>query len=324
VRKRSAIAILLVLLALAAMACASEVEEGTATLPEGIDSALLPSAELGGYMYFNTNRTVDIATERFLTSDLADVLPAGVPATLRLRRATIAVSSSPEEFGGTLEFTGEADAEVAWDLYQSAGVRDEFWGLQDQTKVHVVRGDTPWAEAVRSQLESGQLVPFTDHDPVAWNLITNLPKSDSRPLAVGIMTLEDELIQELASQGGIRLFGLNTVFSLIKVDNVAFGAYADSDLTVPASIGDEFFQEAGVGVVFVSKSGYPGFLVSYLLRSVANRIGLETIEIGDTNARYRQLDNLHVVLKNRGSLLYVAVAASQSDAERLILGALSD
>jgi len=321
---RYGIATLFAILMLAGIACATDVDEGKATLPEGIETAMLPDADLGGYVYFNTNSSIDVAAERFLTSDLADVLPIGVPKSLRLSRATIAVASSPEEFGGTLEFASDSDAETAWDLYQATGTQDEFWGLLDQNKVHVVRGETAWSTTVKTQLEFGPLVPFDEYDPIAWNLITNLPKSDARPLAVGVMTLEDELIQELASQGGIRLFGLNTVFGLIRVDNVAFAAYADANLTVPASIDDEFFLESGVGVVFVSKSGYPGFLVSFLLRSVSNRIGLETIEIGDTNARYRELDNLHVVLKNKGNLLYVAVAGSQPDAERMILGVLSE
>ena len=58
--------------------------------------------------------------------------------------------------------------------------------------------------------------------------------------------------------------------------------------------------------------------------ALGGRAGLELIELGDTNARYRTIDDLHMVVKNRGSLVYAALAGSRSAAEDLILSAIAD
>ena len=58
--------------------------------------------------------------------------------------------------------------------------------------------------------------------------------------------------------------------------------------------------------------------------TASGRAGLELVELGDTNARYRMIDDLHMVVKNRGSLVYAALAGSRSAAEDLILSAIAD
>ena len=50
---------------------------------------------------------------------------------------------------------------------------------------------------------------------------------------------------------------------------------------------------------------------------------MELIEIGNTNARYREIDGLHLVIKNRGSFLYAALSTTKADAVELILSAVA-
>ena len=320
VLKRSGPTVLLAvsLFALLGVACSSTISEGSATLPVGIESARLPTNELAGYMYFGANPPVGVATERFATSSETAVLADG-PDSLRLSKATIAMGASIGEFGGTLEFASQDEAQFAWNLYQSK-VQEDFWVKLDSARVHVVRGQSPWASAVREQIESGGLVGLKEHDPEIWTLITNLPESTDRPpLAVGVLTLDGDLIKDLASAEGIRLFGLDNVFGFVKVDSLVFGVYADSPSTVPEALDNEFLTEADVGLFFVSNSGYPGFVVSFLLGTVGGRVGLETIDLGDSKAHYRTLDDLHLVVNNRGSLVFAALAGTRTEAERLML-----
>ena len=123
----------------------------------------------------------------------------------------------------------------------------------------------------------------------------------------------------MASAEGIRLFGLENVFGFVDVDRVAFGLYADAPSTVPEVLDKEFLLEADASVFFVSNSGRGGFVVSFLLGTVGGRAGLETIELGDTEAHYRTLDDLHLVVKNRGSLVFAALAGTRAGAESLML-----
>ena len=306
------------LLALLGVACSTTITEGNATLPVGIESAMLPTNELAGYMYFGADPPVGVPTERFVTASDAAVLAEG-PESLRLSRATIAIGASIGEFGGTLEFASQDEAQFALRLYQSKDDED-FWGQLDSTRVQVVRGQSSWASTVREHIENGRLVGFKERDPEIWTLMTNLPESTDRPpVAVGVLTLDGDLIEDLASAERIRLFGLDDVFGFVKVHSLVFGVYADAPFTVPDTLDREFLTEADASIFFVSNSGYPGPIVSFLLSTVGGQVGLETIDLGDTEARYRTLDDLHLVVMNRGSLVFAALAGTRAEAERLMM-----
>ena len=312
-------------MALLGAACSSLIQDGTGTLPSGIDSAMVPDAELGGYIYFSSDPPIAVSSERFLIPSEAADLPPPANAKLQLSRATIAISEAPKDFSGTLEFADVGEAQTARDLYQARPESANFWGVLDAPKVHIVHGESPWALNVRAQVDSGNMVSIEDSDPLAWDLLTNLPESTEKPpLAVGALTLGGDMLKDVTELAGVQLFGLNTVFGFVGVHNVAFGIYADASVGVSDGLNEEFFKEAEVAIVMVSNPGYPGVVVSFLLKMVSGRVGMESIEIGDTAARYRTVNDLHLIVKNKGSLLYTVVASTRSEAERLVLSAIED
>ena len=316
---------LFAIVVLLGVACSSEVEDGKATLPVGIESTLVPDAEIGGYIYFSSDSPVSVSHERFLTPSEAADLPPSATGMLQLSKATVAFSKSPTEFSGTLEFATNAEAESAWNLYGSRSESDDFWGFLDAPEINIVHGDSQWATDVRGQIESGNLVSLPDADPLAWELLTNLPNvPDNPPLAIGALTLDGGILKDVADIAGIQLFGLNTVFGIVRVQNVAFGIYVDTPIEVPDKLDEAFFKESDAAIVMVSNPGYPGVVVSFLLKIVSGRVGMESIAIGNTAARYRTIDDLHLIVKNKGSLLYTVVAASRDEAERLILSVIED
>ena len=316
---------LFAIIVLLGVACSSEISGGTATLPEGIDSAMVPDAELGGFMYFSSDPPIAVSSKRFLTPSEAADLPPSATGQLQLSKSTVALSKTPEEFSGSLEFASAAEAQRAWSLYESREHSEDFWGALNAPEIHIVHGESEWAVDVRRQVESGNLVSLEDSDPPAWDLLTNLPESlEKPPLAVGALTLDGDMLKEVADMADVQLFGLNTVFGFVGVHSVAFGMYADTSLEVPDDLNEEFFKESEVAVVMVSSPGYPGFVVSFLLKMVSGRVGMEAIEIGDTAARYRTVDDLHLIVKNKGSLLYTVVASTRAEAERLILSAIEN
>ncbi len=312
------IAFTIALFALVSVGCSTTITEGDGTLPIGIESARFPTSELAGFMYFGADAPIGVATARFLPAADASAL-ADAPESLRLSRASIALGATIGDFGGTLEFASPDEARLAWEVYQTHEV-EGAWGKLDSSRVHIVRGQSAWVSSVRDQLDSGKLVGLKESDPDTWTLLTNLPESADRPpLAVGALNIDGELIKDVASAEGIRLFGLENVFGFVDVDRVAFGVYADAPSTVPEILDKEFLLEADTSMFFVSNSGRGGFVVSFLLGTVGGRAGLETIELGDTKAHYRTLDDLHLVVKNRGSLVFAALAGTRAGAESLML-----
>jgi hypothetical protein len=310
--------LVVLLLALVTVACSSAISEGRATLPFGVESARLPTNDLAGYIYFGADPPISVEAKRFLTATGAAYL-AETPESLLLSRATIAMGASVGEYGGTLEFSSPDEAQFAWQMFQSND-DETFWGRLDSNVVHVVRGQSSWASSVRQQIETDRLLSLKELDPETWTLMTNLPESiDRPPLAIGVLNLDGELIQDLASTQGIRLPGLDTVFGFVRLESLVYGVYADAPLTVPATLDHDFLTQAGASISFISNSGYPGFIVSFLLGTVGGRVGLDTVDLGGSKVRYRTIDDLHLVIKNRGSLVFASLAGTRADAERQML-----
>ena len=60
------------------------------------------------------------------------------------------------------------------------------------------------------------------------------------------------------------------------------------------------------------------------MRSIAGKIGMDTIDLDNTNARHLALEDGHLIIKNKGSLIYATVAGTRTRAEELMLRALAE
>ena len=315
---------LFLLLAVATIGCSSSLSIGRARLPLGIDQAMVPNVQRFAYVYANAEPPLRLTTALFHP----DAGPAEnlelMPPRLTLRRATLVIGEKLDEFGGTLEFGSERDAGAAWSLFTDTVEANQVWGKLAQRRVLLARGAGPWADSARGALDSGRLVRLADGSP-SWTLLTNLPEDPpARPIAVGVLDLDSALLDSLESLSGVGLEGLDDAFRLVRVDAVAFGVYTDALVDVPEAFDTELIRQTDAGVVFVSHSTYPGMLVSFLLGIAGGRTGMELIELQDTNARYRTFGDLHLIVKNKGSLVYAALASERSRAESLLVSALAE
>lgn len=214
------------------------------------------------------------------------------------------------------------------------------------TTIRIIRGDAPWIEELTRQFESQstssppvmgdgdepqtqlaepKLVSLKERSPQAWNMLTNLPVSeDEPPVAAGFISTDGNLIQEIAKDAGIEVPGLDTAFGIVRVDNVAFGIYSDLPESIPEEIDVELLDSLDTGVVLVGGTGYAGVAVAFLVRSIAGKVGMDTISLGNTNARHLEIEDGHLVLRNKGSLIYATVAGTRNRAEELMLRALAE
>ena len=317
---------LTVFLALVAVGCTSTITSGNGLLPEGMEEAEIPNLDVAGYMYLNADPPLALSTSRFGSPDAVEGnVSEALDSRVGLTRATLVVDSTPDNFGGVLGFASESDAQDSWTLLQDRLVEHELWGELSSSGVLLVRGGGLWADSVREALVSENQIAIPDHDPVAWALLTNLPENPpSQPIAAGVLKLDGGLLALFGERADIDLDGVDVAFGFVRVDIVGFGVYAELPLDVPERIDEEFLINSGSGILFVSHSDYAGALVSFMIGVVAGRTDMETVQVGGLNAKYRTLDNLHLIIKNRGSLIYAALAGEMALAEELILSAFDN
>jgi len=77
--------------------------------------------------------------------------------------------------------------------------------------------------------------------------------------------------------------------------------------------------KAAAGAVAVAQSSYPGFIVGFMLGTMAGRAGLETLDIGGESVLYRDLgEGAHLMAKTYGPTMFFALAPSKEQAQKLI------
>ena len=321
-------ALVIAAIALLSVACASEVSEGQGTLPADTQTNLLPNVDFVGYLYFNPSTSSTVAVRRFLPSGGADVLPADTSESAEVSSATI-LTSSEGDIAATLKFVRAEDAQRVHDLYGQYPEDAAIWSKLDSSTVDVVRGDSDWAKSVRDKLDTtttdtSTRITIGEKSPQSWALMTNLPASASDPpIAAGMISPDDKLIEDIETNVGVDLSDLDIAFGNIGAQRLAFAIYGDVPIDIMQEIDFRFLTLHDVGMVTVAQTSYPGFALSFLVSTIAGRIGMETIELGSTNARHLETEHAHVVLKNKGSLIYAALADDKHDAEQLMLRALT-
>ena len=324
-------ALIAALIALLAAACASEISESQGTLPADTQTNTLPNVDFVGYLYFNpsTSSTVDI--KRFLPSGGADILPPEKSESVEVSGATI-LTSTEGDIAASLKFISPEDAQRVHYLYGQYPEEADIWSRLDlaSSTVEVVRGGSEWAKTVRDKLDTtttgtSTRITMAEKSPESWALMTNLPASETEPpIAAGLIYPDDKLIEDIETNVGVDLSDLDIAFGNIGARRLAFAIYGDVPIDITREIDFRFLTLHDVGMVTVAQTGYPGFALSFLLKTIAGRIGMETIDLGGANARYLETEHAHVVLKNKGSLIYAALADDRRDAETLILRALAN
>lgn len=323
-----AFALVIAAITLLSVACASEVSEAQGTLPADTQTNPLPNVDFVGYLYFNpsTSSTVDI--RRFLPSGGSDVLPADTSESAEVSSATI-LTSTEGDIAASLQFVSLEDAQRVHDLYGQYPEEAAIWSKLDSSTVEVVRGSSEWAKIVREKLDTtsdtSTRILMGEKSPESWALMTNVPVSETDPpIAAGLIYPDDKLIEDIETNVGVDLSDLDIAFGNIGAQRLAFAIYGDVPIDIAQEIDFRFLTFHDVGMVIVAQTGYPGFALSFLVKTIAGRIGMETIELANANARYLETEHAHVVLKNKGSLIYAALADDRRDAEQFMLRALAE
>ena len=310
---------LVTLIALVAVGCATNGLSGKALLPDGMDEAQVPQVESRGYLYFNPGSPVAVSGGLFNV-----IIPDGeLPESISIDRATLILGNTTENVGASLHFSSVDDSLAAWNLVADALEADDVWAQRRDEQLFLATGDQQWRGAVTDAYTGEDLISVKDASPLNWKLLSNLPESPpSKPVMAGVLQLDANLLKSLMASVNLGAEGIGNAFGLVRVKSMAFAVYTDDPLYFNTEFDYQYLVNSGSSILLVSQSSYPGPIVSFMLGVVSDRTDLELVKLGTTNARYRQVDDLHLIIKNRGSLLYAAIATTRPGAEELMLSAL--
>lgn len=323
--------IALITVALLLAGCSPSLVKPTPKLPPGFLETPVPAGDLSAYLYLSQGSPITIPLERFGDPAQAVGNPrfVRIPETVGINRLALAVGPDLGSFGGAIEFESasrgfynDIQAEMA-EIVASGQPEVTVW--RGNKELFLVRGTGGWADAMKVALQSGDASRFQDAYPDIWELMRLLPeRPPGEPVAAGFLKVDTGLLDSLTSKAGLGLRGLGQALGAIRITDVAYVVYTDNtSLALPEDVGREYLEEAGVGAVFVVRSAYPGFLLSFFLNTFADRVGLQKgTEVSGEDVLSKDLDGMYLVAKPLDNTLFLVLAPTRERAEALMAAVL--
>ena len=303
--------------------CSPTLVNTTPLLPPGFLDPHVPPGDLSAYLYVSQESPLTVPLQKFgdLTHIQGNPGYSEIPETLSLNRLVLAVGPDLDSFSGAIQFNRHILAEMAEDVMSG---RPEVSVWRQGNVLGLVRGTGGWADAMENAMRAGDASRFQDVYPDIWQLMQLLPeKPPAKPVAAGFIHVDQVLLDSLAAKAKLELRGLTQALGLIQITDIAYVAYTDMPVALPREVTSDYFEEANVGAIFVARSGYPGFLLSFFLGSFADRVGLEKGSlVAGQKVLSRELGNMYLVVKPMGNTLFLVLAPSRESAEDLMSSVL--
>ena len=305
-------------------ACSSGVIDVDPQLPHGFIEVGIPDVEIGGYLYLAQMSPQRISLGVF---GKENIFPPEAPKDAKVSWISAFLGPTIEDFGGRVRFEREDVVQYVGSMLKESRNNRGVWHGVFGHEMRVARGTGAWMQITRESLESGRLVSMKVGHPEAWEMMRLLPAESPlglNPVAAGFMYNSEGLVKSLLDRQGVDGTGISSALSYARVKVMAFTVYTDQLLDITADVAQDYRQSSDVGIVLVSKSGYPGFLVSFLFGNFVGQAGMENIQIGEEKVYYLKLaEDVHMFVKNLGSVLYFTVAWNRDKAEYLMENILS-
>ena len=273
-------------------------------LPVGMRTAPVPSVDANAYVYFKPPGHATFSSEALgvdgLTLQSADFLLADDSDAVAARFIT-----DPRD--------DESSADGA------DGDGQGRWTDADTTSLRV-GPVSPWGDRVRSAWAREPSASFATRYPDIWDDLQSMPEAPpSPPIAAGFVRNFGPLLEHLIRKADITVPNLTDGLSLVRVDNIAFVAYADDFSQLPESLGPESLRDLDVSILAVADSTYPALVVGRVFDGFVSALGLSPVSIADVTAYEREVsDGIHAVVLRDGTTLFFAIAPTARDAIALI------
>jgi hypothetical protein len=194
---------------------------------------------------------------------------------------------------------------------------DEPGGWTDAGTISLRFGPvSPWGDRVRAAWARQPSESFATRYPDEWGNLQSMPQAPpSPPIAAGFVRNFGPLLEHLIGKADIAVPNLTDGLSLVRVDSVAFVAYADDFDQLPESIGPGSLRDLAVSIIAVADSTYPALVVGRVFDGFVSALGLSPIPVADATAYKREVsDGVHVVVLRDGTTLFFSIAPTAKEA----------
>ena len=309
---------------LAALACSPKLVQTDPKLPPGFLDTPVLTGDLNAYLYLSQGSPIALPLEPF--GDIENIqgnplLPERLSVETDIRSLAFWMGPDLGSFGGDVVFSEETVAEIAELLLATKS--DDVTSWRQGARVSLVRGTGPWATEMERVHRSGQALPFGEAYPKAWELLRLLPESPpAEPVAAGFLNPTSTVIDPLASRAGLSLGRLAPALGSVNINDVAFVAYSNRPIAVPERVTADYLHEHQIGAILVTRSSYPGFILSFFLNNFSGRVDLNKIEVMGESVLYREFADVHLMVKSIGNTIFFSLAPTRDFAESLIASVL--
>ncbi len=279
-------------------------------LPPGFEEARLPDGDFNAYLYVSHSEPIAMPLAAFGESAGASAQP-----DLELSSLGAWVGPNLDSFGARVEFQEQLQAQAA-----EAARADNVEKWREGSVLSLVRGGQVWTGDVEAAMRAEGGSAFKEKYEDMWRLLRLLPEEPPlEPAAAGFISVDRDLLDSLTSKAGLELGGLGQALGTINVEDIAYVAYAEDELRLPESVDREFVEGSGIAAVFVARSTYPGFLLSFFLNTFADRVDLQSdTRVAGEDVLSRDLDGVHLLVKPLGSVVFIIVASEEQTSEALM------
>jgi len=301
-------------------ACSVAPKVGNPVLPAGFRETPLPDVDIKGYLYFRQEQPVVIPLKALVENYTP--LP-GYPTEVVVSRLRVWVGPGPKDVGMSLEVADARALDLAAQVLEKQETKFEH--IQQGNVLLLYKGEADWSQALKSALAEGRTVRLEERYGDAWEMATLLPERvEGTPIAAGFGSLDDEFMGNLEAEypgpgGDVKRYAGAT-----RVKNAAFALYARNPVQRVEQFSQDLVKRQGWGVVLAARSGYPGFLINMMFGRAASGAGLTKRTVGERDVYYAETQEMHLMVKNVGSVFFVALSPDEPRAQALIASALEN
>jgi len=298
-------------------------DDGNPQLPEGLDTQMVAPVDANAYFYLHPPEPVVLVEDAFTGGDVMStdlhvihqvesmegiVRDLGVDQALRVTFR--------------LDHGAERVAEAALSVADNAGVD---WVSFEDRHLSLGRASGPWGESLREAWASDNLVPIQEQYEDAWELLKLMPPDPPmRPIAAGFARDVAGLVDQLLASRGTSMPGLTDGFGFLRIGPIAFVGYSDQLGDLPGGATGSILRDLNVGLIAVTQSGYPGFIVDFTFNNLSGGSGLVEVEIGESSASYREVSpDFHLTIKTFGSTFFFTAASTRKQALALMASVIA-
>ena len=297
-------------------------------LPPGFLETQVPVAELNAYLYMSQEQPTIIPLELLLAevpvlSGSSTAIISGFHTEVGIQRMAAWMGPDLQSFGASFRFQDVQDATFV-EEQMAERAREAVQSWRDGADLQLARGSGPWVEGLRSALSNGSTVDFQEAYPEVWKLIRLLPTSPpGEVVAAGFLRPTSTVIDSLAARAGLDLGRFGPALGTVNVKIVAFAAYSNQRIVFPTEVTPEYIQENQIGAIYIARSSYPGFILSFFLDRFAGRVDLEETQVIGETVLYREYEDVYLMVKVLGNTIFFTLAPSRDYAQELMAAVLA-